>query len=113
MTVAFIAAGGFLGAVTRFFFSRWLNSNHSSRIPYGTLVANLIGAFLLGFLVGKASNGSVYAFVGIGFTGALSTFSTLMHELNKMQLNLRFILYALISFGAGFLLMIAGMMLGK
>jgi fluoride exporter len=109
MTVAFIAAGGFLGAVTRFFFSRWLNSNHSSRIPYGTLVANLIGAFLLGFLVGKASNGSVYAFVGIGFTGAL----TLMLEIDKLQLNLKAILYALISFGAGLLLLTAGMFLGK
>ncbi|WP_043933734.1 fluoride efflux transporter FluC [Bacillus sp. EB01] len=113
MTVAFIAAGGFLGAVTRYSFSRWLNSNHSSRIPYGTLVANLIGAFLLGFLIVKAANGSVYAFVGIGFTGALTTFSTLMLELNKLQLNLKAILYALISFGAGLLLLTAGMFLGK
>jgi CrcB protein len=59
-------AGG-AGAVARFLVSRTLN------VPYGTLVVNVSGAFLLGLL----GNNFV---LGTGFVGAYTTFSTWMYE---------------------------------
>ena len=57
-----VAVGGALGAGVRY----WLATHWSARFPWSILVANLVGSFGLGLLL----------FAGVGFCGALTTFST-------------------------------------
>ncbi|MDM7926538.1 MAG: fluoride efflux transporter CrcB [bacterium] len=78
--LAAIAAGGSLGALARFAFSRWTQARTGGLFPWGTLVINLTGCFGIGLLFGFFENivvsPSVRAFLLIGFLGAFTTFST-------------------------------------
>lgn len=80
-----IAAAGALGALGRWFISRAAYSLLGAGFPWGTLVANLIGCFLLGFIM-QAGVGSdrmspqVRTAITVGFLGALTTFSTFSYE---------------------------------
>lgn len=60
---------------------RWRLSELLPR-PTGTLLANLAGAFLLGWLSG--SSGSAHTILGVAAIGSLTTFSTLMIELLEL-----------------------------
>lgn len=76
-----VAIGGFFGACSRYVISMFCNSRFSTSFPYGTLVVNSLGSFLLGILIGTQAQ-EVYLFLlGIGFLGAFTTFSTLNVEI--------------------------------
>jgi CrcB protein len=63
-----VALGAAAGAVARLLVSRALPG------PRGTLAVNGVGSLLLGLVAGAAPTS--YALVGVGFCGALTTFST-------------------------------------
>ena len=120
-----VATGGALGAMSRFgiyeLLRRWKLAGDSveSGIPLATLLANLIGCFLIGLLlgsgVGEKSPALKYGF-GVGFLGSLTTFSTFSAEsVEQMQSGQSYLAlaYVLISLMAGVLLVYAGMMVGK
>jgi fluoride exporter len=46
----------------------------------GTLVVNVVGSFVLGFLQGRAADPELLTVVGTGFCGALTTFGTFALE---------------------------------
>ncbi len=76
-----IGCGGFLGAISRFLVSELVYTFIGAGMPYGTLAVNLSGSFLLGIVaqIGLSGNllpASLNSFVGIGFLGAFTTFST-------------------------------------
>jgi fluoride exporter len=79
-----IAAGGFVGAPSRYLLDRAVNRRTDSELPWGTFLINLTGSFLLGLLTGMVLThhlGSVpNALVGTGFCGAYTTFSTFTYE---------------------------------
>ncbi len=81
-----IGIGGFLGAVSRFLMAGWVQDlSRSVHFPYGTLAVNVIGSFLLGFLVRYAFMQNVFSpevrmLIFIGFLGAFTTFSTFSLE---------------------------------
>ena len=52
--------------------------------PFGTLVVNLSGALLLGFLSGLALSPHLALLVGTGFVGSYTTFSTWMLETQRL-----------------------------
>jgi fluoride exporter len=86
--LAAIFAGGFAGAVARVAVARWLTSGAPSW-PWATFAVNVAGAFLLGYFVTRLQERlplSAYRrpFLGTGFCGALTTFSTLQLELLTM-----------------------------
>jgi CrcB protein len=70
MTVLMVAAGAAVGAALRYLAGRAFPG------PRGTLLANVLGCLLLGFLVALPANGPVLALLGTGFCGALTTYST-------------------------------------
>lgn len=85
MTIVQIALGGAAGAVTRYLVDGWVSERTGGAFPFGTLVVNLSGAFLLGLLATLALERSVLPAVIrppvlIGFIGAYTTFSTWMLE---------------------------------
>lgn len=84
MTVLLVVLGAALGAPARFLTDRWVQSRHDSVFPWGTLTVNVIGSFILGAVVGGVDSGAfpdaVGALVGLGFCGALTTYSTFSYE---------------------------------
>lgn len=77
----FVAAGGALGAMARFFITTQLSPLTGHRFPLGTLAVNLLGCFLVAFLyvviVEKAMLPPYWRHLLVtGFLGALTTFST-------------------------------------
>lgn len=85
MTLVEIAIGGAAGATARYLVDGWVSDRTGGAFPFGTLVVNLSGAFLLGLLATLALERSVLSTairpaVLIGFIGAYTTFSTWMLE---------------------------------
>ncbi|MFT5839459.1 MAG: CrcB protein [Flavobacteriales bacterium] len=77
----FIALGGATGACLRYFLSQLMLQWFGKGFPFGTLLVNVVGSFFLGFLYSLLEHGQLEAAlwrttIGIGFLGALTTFST-------------------------------------
>ncbi|MEW8978394.1 MAG: fluoride efflux transporter CrcB [Symbiobacterium sp.] len=76
-----VAAGGALGALARHGLGQWLTALLPSAFPVATLVINLLGSALLGFVVGYGiERGRLPEAWRVplttGFIGAFTTFST-------------------------------------
>ena len=86
--LAAIFAGGAVGGLLRVSLDEWLGAG-APGWPWATLVVNVMGAFALGYFVTRLQERlplSTYQrpFLGTGFCGALTTFSTVQIELLKM-----------------------------
>jgi len=80
-----------LGAWLRWGLSVWLNPR-APQFPLGTLAANLIGGYLVGFAVAffaarQDLAPEVRLFAITGFLGGLTTFSTFSAEVTQLLLN--------------------------
>ena len=85
MTYVLIAIGGAGGAVTRFALDSWVSARVGGDFPWGTLLINVSGSFVLGLLFALTIERGVLspelrAPLMIGFLGAYTTFSTWMLE---------------------------------
>jgi CrcB protein len=78
-----IGVFGAVGAIARFLLDGTVSARASSSFPWGTLVVNLTGAFVLGFVTGKLS-GDAQLLVGTGLLGGYTTFSTWMFESHRL-----------------------------
>ena len=77
-----IAAGGALGSVLRFFFTGLVASHWSGAFPWGTLLVNVTGSFVIGFLAELTGPGGRWLastetrlFLMAGVCGGYTTFS--------------------------------------
>jgi CrcB protein len=110
-----IFGGGVLGAIARAELAEALPT-HAGEWPWATFIVNLAGAFLLGYLTTRLQERlplSAYRrpFLGTGFCGALTTFSTVQTELVRMLDTGNVVLaigYTAASIAGGFLLVAAG-----
>lgn len=84
MSFILVGIAGFIGANLRYILSKKLNKRSGS-FPFGTLLVNLVGTFLLGLLVGSQAGEIYMVFIGSGLLGSLTTFSTLNKELYSLQ----------------------------
>ncbi|MEA2424789.1 MAG: fluoride exporter [Thermoleophilaceae bacterium] len=75
---------GGLGAVARFAVDGAVAGRMGRDFPYGTLVVNLSGSFVLGVLVGAALSDDAYRIAGTGLIGAYTTFSTWAFESHRL-----------------------------
>lgn len=80
-----IAAGGALGAVSRYGVSTGVYALLGRSFPYGTLAVNVLGSLLMGFLYVMlierlAFSAEMRAILLIGFLGSFTTFSTFSME---------------------------------
>jgi len=82
--VLFVALGGSIGAVLRYLISIFMIQLFGSSFPFGTLIVNMLGSFLMGvvYALGLLSHISpeLKALIGVGLLGALTTFSTFSNE---------------------------------
>lgn len=90
MRSLWIGLGGFLGAVARYQLDSLITRHQRGGFPWGTLVVNLSGCFLLGLLFTVSSerldaNPALRVALTVGFVGAYTTFSTF--SLQAVQLT--------------------------
>ncbi len=82
MKILLVMAGGSIGALSRYGVSLLAAQLFGTRFPWGTLIVNLSGCFLIGLSFALAERGlsimnpSMRLFFVTGYLGALTTFST-------------------------------------
>ena len=86
LRILLVGLGGFMGSVLRYLLSGyvqdWMNN---SQFPFGTIVVNIVGCFVIGLLSQLAEaygifNAESRAFVVVGILGGFTTFSTFSNE---------------------------------
>jgi CrcB protein len=76
-----VVAGAVVGAPLRFVVDAWARERFTAGTVLGTLVVNVAGSLVLGVTAGWTTAPRwVLPLLGIGFCGALTTFSTLAFE---------------------------------
>jgi CrcB protein len=79
-----VLAGGMVGAPARYLVDRAIQARRDTVFPWGTLAVNLAGSLVLGFLLGAQRHlglsPAVFALLGTGLCGGLTTFSTFSYE---------------------------------
>ncbi|MHC6175628.1 fluoride efflux transporter FluC [Glutamicibacter endophyticus] len=79
-----IAVAGGLGACCRLVLDGAVRSRVAGAFPWGTVLINLLGSFLLGLLTGLVSAQilpeAIRLVAGVGFLGGFTTFSTASFE---------------------------------
>lgn len=83
MRLVLVALGGAFGAVLRYLVTGWVQQRIDF-FPWGTLVVNLIGSFLIGMVLEFTLRGfltpEVRVFLAVGVLGGFTTFSSLSWE---------------------------------
>jgi fluoride exporter len=85
----YIALGGAAGSVLRFLLGTQIQERGGLTFPLGTLIINITGSLLLGFLLryalgGESISPEVRALLTTGFCGGYTTFSTFSYETAAM-----------------------------
>lgn len=87
----FVALGGALGSMGRYAVSGLVATGFGETFPWGTLVVNMVGSFIIGFFATLTSpdgrlfvGGTTRQFVMTGFCGGFTTFSSF--SLNTLNL---------------------------
>lgn len=83
--IFYIALFGALGCLSRYFLSGWVYNIFGMGFPYGTLVVNATGAYIIGLIMefsigSNLISQSLRVGITIGFLGGLTTFSTFSYE---------------------------------
>ena len=71
MTLLLVALGAAVGAPLRYVAAHLLDG----RLHHGTILVNVVGSLLLGIFSGLALGDHAMALLGVGFCGALTTYS--------------------------------------
>lgn len=85
----FIALGGALGALGRYWTGLLFSAFYCGRFPLGTLSVNIAGSFIIGLTASAIAAGRLGAspwndLIMLGFCGALTTFSTFSMDSFKL-----------------------------
>jgi len=121
VTLVLVGLGGFFGAIARYLVDGWIAERAGATFPFGTLVVNLSGAFVLGFLFALAVERGILPAairppVFIGFIGAYTTFSTLALESWRLIESGSYVLGVVNLVGSivlGIVAVVAGLALGR
>ncbi len=115
-----VFVGGGVGSIARFLLGKWLN-NIENAIPYGTMLANILGSLFIGIILGYTAKNSSFSsnytlLLATGFCGGFTTFSTFAYE-NHLLLKsgdyFSFLPYVLLSLFLGIVAVFLGVYLAK
>jgi CrcB protein len=79
--VLLVGLGGGIGSIARFLCHKYIYAWHPHPFPFGTLLVNVAGCFIIGLLFGLAGKGQAltpewHLLLVTGFCGGFTTFST-------------------------------------
>ena len=108
----YIAVGGALGSIARFWVGSAVASRLGTKFPYGTFVINITACVIIGFsltfLAKRTDLNPAWRFlVPVGFVGGYSTFSTYEWEALSTLRSGAFSMAALYAFSSLFLGLVA------
>jgi CrcB protein len=109
MRLLLVCLGAAFGAPARYNLDLYIKKRHKYSVPFQTMVINILGSFILGLVI--ARHGDIPLFIGTGFAGAFTTWSTFAVESHKLFLA-RKRLHAIGYATATFLLCLASAALG-
>jgi CrcB protein len=117
--ILFVGMGGGIGSMARYLFQRWAYAIYPHHFPWGTLMVNVVGCFLIGLFWGIhfssfESNENWKLFLMVGICGGFTTFSAFTLEgigLLREQRLLLFFSYVATSVVLGLLATYIGMRL--
>jgi fluoride exporter len=122
MKIFFIVGfGSFLGGGSRYLIQKYLTDSIQSSFPYATLLINISGCFILGFLLGLSNkynflSSETRLFLTTGLCGGFTTFSTFSND-SLMLLRdgnyYYFLLYTLLSVVVGIICTFLGYLIFK
>ena len=72
-----VAVGGAVGACTRYWVSQWAAGRFGADFPYGTLIVNVVGCFIIGVFLTLTTERLIVSpywrlIVAVGFLGGLT-----------------------------------------
>jgi len=116
-----LVIGGAVGTVARYLLAGFVYRLVGTSFPYGTLIVNVSGCFILGILASLADKKFILGpdariLLMIGFCGAFTTFSTLIFESDNLVRNgqvIKAFSNILVSVVLGFILYRVGSLLGE
>jgi fluoride exporter len=119
--VLMVAAGGALGSVARYGLNIGVTRTLGEAFPWGILLANVLGCFLMGvlgayFMHRMPEGETARLFLTTGFLGGFTTFSAFSFDILKLVnggQNNAAILYVLASVGLSVLAVFVGFLLVK
>lgn len=81
INILIVGLGGFVGTICRYLISRLFIFFDLLSFPFATLSVNILGSFLIGFLIEIFSDSNniqykLMLFLTVGFCGGFTTFST-------------------------------------
>lgn len=117
----YLTLGGVAGTIARYILAGVVYQRLGTDFPYGTLIVNLIGCFLIGFFDSIFQERFLLSpllriLLMAGFCGAFTTFSTFMLEtanLIRDGESLRAFLNIMASVGVGFIVFRLGVFVGE
>ena len=115
-----LAIGGIIGTISRYLLAGAIYEAFGTSFPYGTLLVNLSGCFIIGVLAALADDKQLFGpnlriLFMIGFCGAYTTFSTFILETSNLIKDgetIRALMNVLLSVIVGFIVFRIGMFLG-
>lgn len=119
--ILLVFVGGGLGSVMRYALSHVINKSTTSPFPFGTFVVNVIGCFLIGFIMFYSSRFGDRAeqwrfFLATGLCGGFTTFSAFSLESISLLTEQRifgFFAYTIGSVAIGIIATYGGLLLAK
>lgn len=79
MNILYLALGGSLGTISRYYAGIWVTNATGARTP-GTFLVNVLGSFLIGLFLTlsfeRSWSNALVILVAVGFLGGFTTFST-------------------------------------
>ncbi len=81
----YVSLGAVLGANARYLISLWAAERLGAFFPFGTMIVNITGCFLIGLINGLGEAGldinpALRLLFTVGFIGSFTTFSTFGYE---------------------------------
>lgn len=109
--VTLVAAGGFVGAVSRYAVDVGLAAVYGDVTGMATLLVNIVGSFALGVLVSRTATPQARLFAGTGLIASFTTYSTFVTDAITLGATVG-TLYVALSYGFGFAAAVVGLAVG-
>ena len=115
--ILLVGLGGMIGSILRYL---TIINFKNLAFPYGTLVVNVIGSFVIGIIAGMVMKNTISPemrlFIATGICGGFTTFSAFSSEclqlINEHKYGLA-LLYVFVSFAIGITAALCGWLLTK